>query len=442
MGLSLDGLASGLDTTALIKAMMDIERIPQNILYNKSVRTQATVDALKALNTRVADLSALSAGAAKPGALSLFTATSSSTAATAAAGTGAAAGSVDFTIDRLATKQSSVSAPLTQWPDTSLTITGANGTAVTVTAASTSLDDVVKAVNASTANVTATKISTGDGNYRLQLTSKATGAAGAFTLSGTAGTFTQIQSAQDAQITLWKGTAAEQPVTSGTNTFANLQTGLSVTVAAVSATPVTISVAQDADGIAAKAEALVKGLNDVLAYISSKQKTSTAPDANGKPVTTLGVFTTDSAVRSIGQSLLTAASAPIGGVSPSEYGISITKNGTMEFDAAKFKAALAKDPAAVDAAVRTIGSRLEAAGKTASDKYGGVIASKITSGEGQVRELNDQVANWDIRLASREARLKSTYAALEVAMQAMNAQSSWLTAQLATLPTQGSDGKK
>ncbi len=441
MGISLDGLASQLDTTALIKALMDIDRIPQNILYNKSVRAQATVDALKALNTGIANLTTLSGAAAKPGALSLFTATSSSTAATATAGTGATAGSVEFTIDRLATKQSSVSAPLTQWPDTSLTITGANGTAVTVTAASTSLDDVVKAVNASTANVTATKVSTGDGNYRLQLTSKATGTAGAFTLSGTAGAFTQIQAAQDAQITLWKGTAAEQAVTSGTNTFANLQTGLSVTVAATSAAPVTINVAQDADGIAAKAEALVKGLNEVLAFITSKQKSSTTTDAAGKPTTTLGVFTTDSSVRTIGQSLLSAASAPIDGISPSEYGISITKSGTMEFDPVKFKAALAKDPAAVDAAVRTIGSRLETAGKTASDKYGGMIAAKITSGEGQVRGLNDQVAAWDIRLATREARLKSTYVALEVAMQSMNSQSSWLTAQLASLPTSGRDSK-
>jgi flagellar hook-associated protein 2 len=285
------------------------------------------------------------------------------------------------------------------------------------------------------------KVSTGDGNYRLQFTSKASGAAGAFTLSGTAGSFTRIQPAQDAQITLWKGTAAEQQLTSGTNTFANLQPGLSVTVTAPSGTPVAISVAQDADGISARAEALVKGLNDVLAYIGSKQKSTTTTDASGRPTTVLGVFTTDSAVRSIGQSLLTAASAPIGGVSPSEYGIIITKTGTMEFDAAKFKAALAKDPAAVDAAVRTIGTRLEAAGKPASDKYGGLIASKITSGEGQVRNLNDQVANWDIRLASREARLKSTYAALEVAMQAMNAQSSWLTAQLAGMPTNGSDKK-
>jgi flagellar hook-associated protein 2 len=441
VGISLDGLASQLDTTALIKALMDIDRIPQNILYNKSLRAQSTVDALKTLNTRIADLAALSGAAAKPGALALFSATASAPAVTATAGAGATAGTIEFTVDRLAQQQSSVSAALTQWPDTALTITKADGTAVSVTSASTSLDDVAKAVNASGANVSAIKVSTGDGNYRLQFTSTASGAAGAFTVSGTAGTFTEIRPAQDAQITLWKGTAAEQPITSATNTFENLRPGVAITAAAVSAAPVTVTVAQDAAAISAKAEALVKGLNDVLAYIAAKQKSSTTTDAAGKPTTTLGVFTTDSSVRTIGQSLLSAASAPINGISPSEYGISITKTGTMEFDPAKFKAALAKDPAAVDVAVRTIGSRLETAGKTASDKYGGMIAAKITSGEGQVRSLNDQVATWDIRLATREARLKSTYVALEVAMQAMNSQSSWLTAQLASLPSGGSDSK-
>ena len=38
MGISLDGLASGLDTTALISSIMQVEAIPQTLLKNKSSR--------------------------------------------------------------------------------------------------------------------------------------------------------------------------------------------------------------------------------------------------------------------------------------------------------------------------------------------------------------------------------------------------------------------
>ncbi len=56
MALSLDGLASGLDTTTLIKSLMQIEAIPQTLLKNKVSATKTMVSALQALNTKVADL--------------------------------------------------------------------------------------------------------------------------------------------------------------------------------------------------------------------------------------------------------------------------------------------------------------------------------------------------------------------------------------------------
>ena len=61
-------------------------------------------------------------------------------------------------------------------------------------------------------------------------------------------------------------------------------------------------------------------------------------------------------MRSVNQSILSAASLPVGTppTSPSEIGISITKTGTMEFDATKFAAALAADPAGTAAKVQEI----------------------------------------------------------------------------------------
>ena len=49
MGISLDGLASGLDTTALISSIMQSEAIPQTLLKNKSYDVQTMVSALQGL---------------------------------------------------------------------------------------------------------------------------------------------------------------------------------------------------------------------------------------------------------------------------------------------------------------------------------------------------------------------------------------------------------
>ena len=78
MGISLDGLASGLDTTALIGSIMQSEALPQTLLKNKSYDIQSVVSALQGLNGKVAALATQATAAAKPGALDLYTATTSS----------------------------------------------------------------------------------------------------------------------------------------------------------------------------------------------------------------------------------------------------------------------------------------------------------------------------------------------------------------------------
>src|SRR5690606_22370515 len=106
---------------------------------------------------------------------------------------------------------------------------------------------LVTAINNSEAGVTAMKVSAGkdefgENQYRLQLTSAETGAASGFTVTGL--TTTKTSTAQDASVKLWAGTAAEQTVTSSSNTFDDLLPGVAVTVSEASADPVTLTVAR------------------------------------------------------------------------------------------------------------------------------------------------------------------------------------------------------
>ena len=433
MGISLDGLASGLDTTALISSIMQVDAIPQTLLKNKSSDIQSMVSALQGLNTKVAALATQATAAAKPGALDLYSATTSSDKVVAATTAAATAGSLDFQVNTLAQTQVTVTNKVVGWPYTTMTI-NSGGQTYTVTPLTSSLDDVVTAVNAAGAGVTASKVAVGGGEFRLQFAATTSGSAGAFTISDAGTTFTDVKTAQDAEITLWPGTAAAQTVKSSTNTFADLLPGVSVTAKEVTGAPVTLTVARDDAGITKLASNLVDGVNGIFSLIASKTAVSTTTNTSGT-TTSAGVFAGDSTVRSVNQSILSAASLPVGTppTSPSEIGISITKTGSMEFDATKFAAALAADPAGTAAKVQEIAGRIATAATTASDKYDGTLTKTITGQQSEVRDLADRISDWDTRLASRKATLQRTYSGLEVALSNMKAQQSWLTSQLAGL---------
>lgn len=429
MGISLDGLASGLDTTALISSLMQMEAIPQTQLKNKSYEIQSMVSALQGLNSKVAALATQAAAAAKPGALELYSATASSDKVAVTTTAAAKTGSIDFTVTQLAQTQVTVSEQMAEWLQSDLTVTS-GGATITISPSSSSLDDVVAAVNNAGAGVTASKVSVGNGQYRLQFAATTPGEAGVFTISDSGSTFSEAKTAQDAEIKLWAGLASPQVLRSSTNTFVDLLPGVSVTVKEASAAPVTLTVARDDAQISKLASDLVAGVNGVFSLVASK---STVTNAGG--TASGGIFTGESTVRDMNQKLLSAASLPVGNParSPSEIGISITKTGIMEFDEKKFAAALAADPAGVGAKVQEIASRIEAAATAASDKYDGTLTTKITGQQSSVRDLADRISDWDTRLESRKQTLQRTYSALEVALSGMKAQSAWLSAQLAGL---------
>jgi flagellar hook-associated protein 2 len=437
MALAVDGLSSNLDTTALINSLMQLEAIPQNLLKNRVSGTQSAISALQQLNAKIASLATLAQDTAKPAALDLFTAKTDSGGVTTTITSGASAASLSFVVDKVAKTQVTVTDALTAWPDTAITITGPKG-AVEITAASTSLDDLVTAINSAGAGVSALKVAAGtngagDPQYRLQLTSGTSGLAGGFSVSGTAVATTEVTAAQDARIKLWAGTAAEQSITSSTNSFSNVLPGVGVTVSTASADPVKLTVARDLDMSSKVGAGFVSALNEAFAIISTKSVVTTSTGPDGKPRMNGGPFTGDSTVRRINQSLISAASMPVDGRSPSEIGISVTKTGVLEFNAEKFKAALTENPEKVASVMQELATRVGAAATQASDKFDGLLTSKITGQESLVKNMNTQISEWDGRLTSRRASLERTFVAMEVRLSAINSQSAWLTTQLSSL---------
>ncbi len=455
MGLSIDGLVSGLDTTAIIDALMDVEAIPRALLKAKSDDRQSVITQLQSLNTALQGLFTRAKDATGPDALGQVTTAGSGTGIAVTARPGAAPVSTQLVVDRTATAHTVVTAAAAAFADEPLvlTIENAAGELVEVRPSSGAPADVARALTAADAGVTATAVAAGtaaDGAplWRLQITATQSGADGVFHVhSGdatavAAGTAADLASApgaavitegRDAQVRLWAGTAAELTVTSASNTFTDLFPGVDVTVTTAGADPVTVAVAADDSARAKTAGAFVAQIAAVLAGIA-KGSTATAATSAGE-TTTLGVFTGDSTVRALHQALTNAVQHPIDGVSPSTIGISIDRYGVLAFDEQKFLAAMGEDPAAATALFSGVAARVQEVTAQYSDKYDGLLTARITGQESEVSRIADQLERWDVRLEQRRATLERTYASLETMLSRLQSQSAYLTSQLASLPT-------
>ncbi|WP_258935114.1 flagellar filament capping protein FliD [Nesterenkonia pannonica] len=398
--MSMPGIATGMDTRAIVDQLMAVEAIPQQQLKRRAAAQNELVDTLRQLNTRVADLSTLAQEAKRPEALQHYSASTSSSAASAAARPEAAPGTVSFTVDSLAARHTAVTDAVAAWDTASFTIVGADGEEHAVEAASTELSDVVAAINRSTAGVSATRVATGEGTYRLQLTASATGAGSAFSLGGTSIGSTVTAEGADAAVTLWAGTAAEQRVTSSSSTFANLLPGVDVSVAEVSAAPVTLTVEQDTKAATASAQALVTRLSSVLSFISGQSAVTT--DGDDVQASTL---TGDSTARAARQRLTDAAIQPIAGESLASIGIQISRRGEITFDQARFAQALENDREGTEEMFSVLAGRVADTASSLSDRYNGQITSRITGQETSIRRTEDQILTWDSRLATRRSTL-------------------------------------
>lgn len=429
MSIKLPGLASGLDSAALIDQLMSVEAVPQQLLRRQVNTTNVFTDALRELNSRTAALADTATAASGATALQHHKVGSSSDTVTAVATHQANPGSLSFTVEQTATRHAVVTDPITEWDSSSFQIIAADGTTTDITAASTSLDDIVAAINSSESGVAAAKIAVGEGSYRLQLSAAETGADAVFSLAGTQTGSTVTSQGQDAVVELWAGTGAQTRITSSSNTFSDLLPGVDVTVSEATTSPVTLTVEQDAEASTAEAKKLISGVQNVLGFISRQS----AVNVDGDEVSA-SVLTGDSTVRMARSRITDAVIMPVAGESLSKIGIEISRTGEITFDEEKFAAALEEDPQGTQGLFTAMAARVTDVATGLSDRYEGDLTRRITGQETTIRRLEDQVLQWDTRLAARRATLERTYAALEVQMQALNSQMEYLTSQLASLP--------
>ena len=440
MSTNVDGLVSGLDTTSLIQSLMQAERQPQVRLQAKRADAQKLIDVYQQLNTR---LDALRSAADALNGASDWRASSvrssNTGVATATVTSSAPATAIAFSVTSLARSHAVATGALSVDPAVDVVTTGPImiGATTISDVGSGSLQDVAAAINASGAGVSATVVQTAAGQYRLHVQATATGAAAAFTVTGTLGSlgsFGVVTQGTDASITIGDGAGA-YAVTSATDTFANVMTGVSITVHSVGDAAVTVQ--PDGEALADKVETLAKAYNDAMSWIRGNSSYDTATKK-------AGLLLADSVTARVAERLNQALTSPIGGsaLSSGGVGLSLGRDGVVTFDRAKLLAAYESDPAAVVGAFTSgaagtaddgIAERLQSVAKDTTDSVSGAIATAIAGRKSVIADVDRQIRAWDDRLALREQSLRKQFSNLETMLGKLRNQSSWLAGQVSSL---------
>lgn len=255
-------------------------------------------------------------------------------------------------------------------------------TAQNVSVGNGSLASVVNAINGANVGVSATALQVGTNQYALQVTSSKTGLAGAATIDTQAfstsslGVLQTTTAAQNSIVSV--GGVGGPRVISSTNNVTGLLPGLTASLAQVSTTPVTLTIAADGSKMASQVSALVDAANKILSTISTETaynpSTRIAGPLNGQ--TSLGALA-QRILSIVGNAIGTSAAGSDG--TPGESaGLAITPTGTITFNQSAFVAAYNANPSAVRS-MFTVGGTFSPASATYAGQVNVVGATDMTT---------------------------------------------------------------
>jgi flagellar hook-associated protein 2 len=450
MAIPLGGLATGLDTGALIEQLLTVERRPISLLETRKLRFQAQSTAFQDLNAKLLALKSRAEALGNPATLLARSATSSDgDVATVSASPGSLRGSFTLTVTNLArgsiaaaaTTRSSLTDTVATGDGTFEFQLGPSGPVVSVSvAATTTLEQLVSAINDENAGVKATAVNTGTPAapaFKLVLTSLGTGAASdiAVVHDDTQLGVVNTQTAVDAAFNL-QGLGN---FTRSTNTFSDVLEGVTITLKGAGPTELGLEV--DKTATQARLQALLDAYNDVVRTIDTHARAEAGTDGRLTP----GAFTGDVAPRQLRTSLAavlrTALPGTIGTLA--DLGVTTRKeDGTLTLDAAAFAGALGENSDGVTALLAGtatsdgIGDLVARAVGDATRAVTGMIAARRDGLTASIRSVDRQIETALERLETTERLLRARFTALERTVAELQSTGNALLTDLARLNAQ------
>lgn len=468
--LSSLGVGSGLDAETIVTKLVALERQPITQLQTQASTIQSKISAFGKIQSAVSSLRDAASKLTAPDLWSSTTATSADTSVAFTTSAGASVGSYNVEVSSLASGQSVLSntalasasstlgagtltIELGSWSGTAFTNkTGSSAVNITIEAGD-SLGAIRDKINSSASGVKASIINDASG-ARLVMNSAVTGATNGFRITttdsdgnntdaaglsslaydpaaSTAGT-TRTQTASNAAA---KVNGVD--ITSESNSFSNVLTGISIAVSKVTTGPVSVTVAQDNTTI-------TKAITDFAAAYSSLDsllKSNTKYDAGSKTAGTLqGDNTAISMISQLRSVLGSSSAASSVFATLSSVGLETQSGGALTVNTTKLTSALGN--------LTELKKLFSAADLTGNGADG--FATKFRAlGDGllgidgalttRTAGLNSAVTNnqkrqdtLESRSALYEKRLRAQYTTLDTTMAKINAQSGYVTQMISS----------
>jgi len=451
--VTISGLASGLDTSSIISALMTAERQPLTRLTSEQEKLQAQEKQLQSVQSSLQQLAFAASEFTLP---SLFetsqTVTSSEpTRVSAATTSGAGIGGHEVEVTQLANSAQRTFTFTSPAAEETLTI---DGTELTLKAGETA-KELAGAINSnSSATVYAAVLEGGT----LVLSNRATGATG--------GEFIKVSDSGTALVekegTAKEGKNAEYTVdgvaaTSASNTVTNAIAGVTLTLNGLTTTgPVTINVQPPGASVSAvetQVQSFIKLYNSTIEAI--QKQLSTKPIAKPTSAAEFGTGTLfgDLELQSLLANMRQSMYEPIAGLSaemsnPADVGIGTGAasgaggtsqaaiEGQLTLNATKLSEAIHANPEGVQKMLQQWSQALQSTLNSVAAP-GGTLEARTSGDASQILQLTSQITTMNEMLAVREKALQATYAQLESALSRNSSQAAWLTSQEASLTASG-----
>lgn len=469
-GISFGGLFSGLDTESIISQLMQIERAPIRFLQTKKVKNTYEKEGLTEINNSLLSLKKTLSTFASGILFDNKFNSSNERVLTGSATVGATQDTYMMSVSSLAQTQVYASSKFvsTDFPvpaGGSFNITVENGAgptySITVLATHTlqAIADTINGTAGFSAYGTA-RITTNpaDGKQILSIESNNPGVSHKFSYVDTVGTplvqlgLAQTQAAQDTSLTIDGVT-----LTSHENTFtftSGYLNGVTINVHDTSLSPVTVTIGINDDDIVAKMSDFVTQFNTTTELLNKYVQEDTIKNPESDEDYKLGILHGDfdlvdakSWIRIKTTGYVDAALADYKTMSTigidSEQSFGSLVSDKLEFDEEKLRTALSDDRDQVVELLEgwadstdtgSISYYLENQTKVSSvDVLAGNFYRRILYIDDRNDDIDDEIANWEDRVAAVEERMRNQFAVMEQALQQLQNQSSYLTAQLSNL---------
>ena len=439
--VSFGGLASGLDTNALIQNLVALQRRPIQQLETRQNDYRSNISSFSTIKTKFSELQDIIEEMSSTESFQTLSASTSDSDILTASATGdASPGTLSIDVQQLATYQKNHGYTFGSQTDPAtgtgtLRIQVGTGGWNDINISNTdSLVDIKEAINDADVGATASIIYDGS-DYRLSITGDNSGLDNAVSFDETGGVVlgfedpaSLITTADNAEIIVDGVINAS----SSDNIFDDLMVGLTINLKkADPGTPVTVSVNQDHSAQVDKLQKFVDAYNSVINTVNSFYQ----PKEIGKT----GGLIMDTGLRNMKADMNSLVSQSMGSgtfTSLSHIGIKTEPNGTLSLDTDKLEDALNTDFESVTTLftdeTEGVGTRFDSYVEELT-KLGGVLDLRKNGAEEEISRLDTKIESLQANSDRYEEMLVKKFAAMEQLVSSMQTQGNQMMAQLSSL---------